>query len=111
MNTRTWMAVLAALTCPGCITVDYVATDGQVFRETGASVGTDLAIRAVTASAARDLACPAAQITAHALPGGDLVADGCGKRATYRWVREGSPWSHLVYHPILMSRFSLDPAR
>lgn len=112
--TRAGAALAAAWLCGCAVTVEYVATDGQVFRATGGMVVIDneAALEAVRASAAHDLGCPREQIAARHLVREDYVADGCGQRAAYKRVTETSGGQDpTIVRAVLVSRSSLDPAR
>ncbi len=69
----------------------YVASDGRAFPFTDRDAKT----AAIAASGAFDLACASAGVTARILYTADLgkplyVAEGCGQRATYALVRQGT---------------------
>jgi hypothetical protein len=104
---RLALAALAAAACLGCHSA-YTATDGTRL----GSGKTEL--EAVKASGGHDLRCPPEQLVVLLLPypnGGhhQYVVDGCGRRATYNILCEG--FTDVSCRPLLMSRFSLDPAQ
>jgi hypothetical protein len=103
---------LVALLGCGTVVVNYVATDGQVFRKTGdgAVTGDDVLLEAVRASAANDLACPPTQIATRALIRIGYEADGCGQRASYRTI-DSSSGDTFTKRLVLTARFPLQPGQ
>ena len=91
----------------------YVATDGRSFPFSDR----DSKTAALASSGAFDLACAPAGVTARVLYTADLgkplyVAEGCGQRATYALVRQGTaePEVDVVYLTSIVSMKSQSPS-
>ena len=60
-------------------------------------------LQTIQRSGAHDLRCPAEQVVARRLEGKEYAADGCGQRATYKFVQEPG----YVFRVLLIARVSL----
>ena len=100
-------ALATTLTAAGCAEGQYRTTDGRswpggvVFE---AAVGKWV----VQHSAEHDLSCATVRVTLEGSSSTDWIVEGCGQRATYRFVESGHTWEPLRVSRVSMTECMVD---